>query len=106
VNKLRGVEVSTVKKILKQFPEAKYIFTYRQMTLLLVDRNKKHLGSIFLRGDIMNKGFEEYIKITGKIAHEAWMRDLKKIYPKKSDKEIEKLISTIQKGENHDLQTR
>ena len=49
---LRSVKISSVRKILDQFPEAVYLCTYQQMSLLLLDSNYKHLGSIAVMGEI------------------------------------------------------
>lgn len=52
MKKLRGVKIFPLKKILKTFPEAEYICTHREITLLILDEKHNHLGSIYLKEEI------------------------------------------------------
>ena len=53
--KLRGVKVESLKRILQPFPDAEYLCTYREVTFLILDKEHKHLGSVYLKEEIERK---------------------------------------------------
>ncbi len=56
--KLHLIEISTLKEILNQYSSG-YVGVYApQCTLIVVDGDKEHMGSIYLKdcGTVLNKG--------------------------------------------------
>lgn len=48
--KLRLIEISKFKKLLNQYPKGHIAVYSPQCTLLVLDENKEHCGSIYLKG--------------------------------------------------------